>query len=237
MATPADTIMPTPITGLELAGLLQLASPALPIGAFSYSQGLEAAIDAGLVQDAASAQDWIRQGLEIVSRGDAVLLVRQCQAWSQQDLQRVSVLNDMLLALRESAELRLESEQMGGSLARLARDMEWGDAVARQHLLQLRPTALITAYAYAVTALGVAPAHGVTAWLYSWVENQVAAALKAIPLGQVAGQRILFGLRSSVSGAAQQALSATDDDISTFAPMLAILSSRHETQYSRLFRS
>lgn len=229
--------MATPITGLELAGLLQLASPALPIGAFSYSQGLEAAIDAGLVHDAASARDWIAQGLEIVSRGDAVLLTRQCQAWSQRDLPRVSALNDTLLALRESAELRLESEQMGGSLARLARDMEWGDAVARQHLLQLRPTALVTAYAYAIDALGVTPAHGVTAWLYSWVENQVAAAIKAIPLGQVAGQRILFGLRDSVSAAAQHALSTADEEISTFAPMLAILSSRHETQYSRLFRS
>ncbi len=229
--------MHTPITSLELAGLLQLASPALPIGAFSYSQGLEAAIDAGLVQDAASAQDWIAQGLEIVSRGDAVLLVRQCQAWSQRDLQRVTALNDTLLALRESAELRLESEQMGGSLARLARDLEWGDAVARQHLLQLRPTALITAYAYAINALGVTPVHGVTAWLYSWVENQVAAAIKAIPLGQVAGQRILFGSRGSVAAAAQHALAAVDEEVSTFAPMLAILSSRHETQYSRLFRS
>ena len=234
---PADMTMITAITGLELAGLLQLASPALPIGAFSYSQGLEAAIDAGLVQDAASAQDWIGQGLEIVSRSDAVLLVRQCQAWSQQDLPRVSALNDTLLALRESAEFRLESEQMGSSLARLARDMEWGDPLARQHLLQLRPTALVTAYAYAITALGVAPVHGATAWLYSWVENQVAAAIKAIPLGQVAGQRILFGLRGSVSTAAQRALSAADDEISTFAPMQAILSSRHETQYSRLFRS
>lgn len=229
--------MHTPITSLELAGLLQLASPALPIGAFSYSQGLEAAIEAGLVRDAASAQDWIGQGLDVVSRGDAVFLVRQCQAWSQLDLHRVSALNDTLLALRESAELRLESEQMGGSLARLARDMEWGDEVARRHLLQLRPTALVTAYAYAVNALGVSAAHGVTAWLYSWVENQVAAAIKAIPLGQVAGQRILHGLRDNVAAAAQHALAAGDDDISTFAPMLAILSSRHETQYSRLFRS
>src|SRR5690606_259616 len=141
------------------------------------------------------------------------------------------------LAMRESAELRLESEQMGGSLARLARDMAWGDAAALQHLASLRPIALVSAYAYAVTALDIAVPHGVTAWLYSWVENQVAAAIKAIPLGQVAGQRILWGLRGSVTQAANHALSATDDDISTFAPMLAILSSRHETQYSRLFRS
>lgn len=225
------------VTSIELAGLLQLASPALPIGAFSYSQGLEAAVETGQVHDVASAHGWIEQGLDLVARGDAVLLLRQCQAWADGDITRVTELNHTLLALRESAELRLETEQMGGSLARLARELEWGSATQREHLATLRPIALVTAYAYAATALAVAPANCLTAWLFSWVENQVAAAIKAVPLGQLGGQRILHGLRAQVAAVAERALAMADADICTFAPMLAVLSSRHETQYSRLFRS
>ena len=245
-----------------LVALLQLASPALPIGGFSYSQGLEAAIDAGVVGDAATAARWIAAGLDVLSRGEAVLLVRQWQAWTEGDLAAVVQNNRTLLALRETAELRLETEQMGASLARLAGELQWGEAAARSHLLSMQPVALPTAYAYAASALRVDGQACAAAWLYGWTENQVAAALKAVPLGQVAGQRILDGLRTGIAHAASHAVRAAhaqaaahvaqdaatqpctgedrpraDDGLSTFAPMLAILSSRHETQYSRLFRS
>jgi len=224
-------------TGTELAGLLQLASPALPIGGFSYSQGLEAAIDAGYVHDAGSAQRWIADGLQVMARGEAVLLARQCAAWAGADLQQASRLNASLLALRETAELRLEAEQMGASLARLALELGWGAEGLRAHLATLRPAAYVTSYAFSAVALGVRPAHAVTAWLYSWVEGQVAASLKAVPLGQMAGQRMLQALRPDIVAAGEAATSTGDDAVSTFAPMLAILSSRHENQYSRLFRS
>lgn len=236
-----------------LVALLQLASPALPIGGFSYSQGLEAAIDAGTVVDADTAARWIAAGLDVLARGEAVLLVRQWHAWRQGDWQCVHQANRTLLALRETAELRLEAEQMGASLARLALDLQWGDATARAQLAAMRPVALPTAYAYAAGALGLDGCACAAAWLYGWTENQVAAAIKAIPLGQAAGQRILDGLRPSVAeaaGRAQRAALAGErqangecapddghDAVSTFAPMLAILSARHETQYSRLFRS
>ena len=269
-----------PLALAELAALLQLASPALPIGGFSYSQGLESAIAADVVGDAATAQGWIAAGLDILSRGEAVLLARQWQAWSAGDLAAAARNNDTLLALRETAELRLETEQMGGSLARLAGELAWGSAAARAQLLAMRPVALHTAYAYAACALGVGLAPCLTAWLYAWAENQVAAAIKAVPLGQLAGQRILHGLRGAIAEAAAKAArphqaghgpapahgaparlahpsdppprdagatGAADADgdidnagepaVSTFAPLLAILSSRHETQYSRLFRS
>jgi urease accessory protein len=221
----------------DLAALLQLASPALPIGTFSYSQALESAIDAGLVRDAPSAQSWIAAGLGILAGGEAVLLLRQHQAWRDADANALARNNDSLLALRESAELRLETEQMGSSLTRLALDLEWGDAAQRERLAALRPVALPTAYAYAAAALGIGPRHTLTAWLYAWLENQVSSALKAVPLGQVAGQRILHTLRNDLAGAVQRALATDDDSISTFAPLLGALSSRHETQYSRLFRS
>lgn len=221
----------------DLAALLQLASPALPIGAFSYSQALEAAIETGLVSDADSARCWIAAGLDLLAGGEAVLLLRLCRAWNESDMAAVHRHNDTLLAWRESCELRLETEQMGGSLARLARELEWGEPDLRTQLAGIKPIALPTAYAYAATALSIDEPHALTAWLYAWLENQVCAALKAIPLGQVAGQRILYGLRNAVAQAARRALDCIDDDIQTFAPMLGILSSRHETQYSRLFRS
>ncbi|WP_459618734.1 urease accessory protein UreF [Bordetella sp. 2513F-2] len=220
-----------------LAGLLQLASPALPIGAFSYSQGLEAAIDAGVVHDPDSAYDWIAAGLDLLAGGEAVLLRCQYRAWQAPDDEALARRNDALLALRESAELRLETEQMGSSLARLARELEWGDAAMRARLAALQPVALATAYAYAARALGIPEAACLTAWLYGWMENQVAAALKAVPLGQVAGQRILHRLREPLARATRHALSCPEADVSTFAPLLGIHSSRHETQYSRLFRS
>jgi urease accessory protein len=237
MAGQDDDTASDGLAARELAALLQLASPALPIGAFSYSQALEAAIEAGTVRDAAGAQRWIADGLGILAGGETVLLARQCKAWRDGDAEAIRAHNDTLLAWRESAELRLETEQMGGSLARLALDLEWGGPNDRALLATLRPIALPTAYAYAATALGLAVPHALTAWLYAWLENQVAAALKAVPLGQVAGQRILHALRDDVARAVQRALAGTDEDISTFAPLLGILSARHETQYSRLFRS
>lgn len=236
MISPGDASTGAPAPR-ELAALLQLASPALPIGAFSYSQALEAAIDAGLVADAESARRWIAAGLDLLAGGEAVMLLRLCRAWREDDMAAVREHNDTLLAWRESSELRLETEQMGGSLARLAQDLEWGGSDPRARLASVKPIALPTAYAYAATALGIGEVQALTAWLYSWLENQAAAALKAIPLGQVAGQRILHGLRDAVALSAQRALDCVDEDISTFAPMLGILSSRHETQYSRLFRS
>lgn len=221
----------------QLTALLQLASPALPIGAFSYSQALEAAVETGLVVDAAGARRWIAAGLDLLAGGEAVMLIRLCKAWDEEDDEAVREYNDTLLAWRESAELRQETEQMGASLSRLAQDLEWGEPGARARLAAIKPIALPTAYAHAATSLGLPVAHALTAWLYAWLENQVSAAIKAIPLGQVAGQRILYGLHEAVTRAVQRALDATEDSLSTFAPMQGILSARHETQYSRLFRS
>jgi len=224
-------------TGTELIALLHLASPALPIGAFSYSQGLEAAIDAGLIHDAGSARAWIAAGLDVAARGEAVLLAQQYRNWECADTEALADCNDELLAMRESFEFRQETEQMGWSLARLLDELSWGPESQRAILRALRPLSLPTAYACAMQSAGVLLSEGLQAWLFAWTENQVAAALKAVPLGQVAGQRILFGLRHDIAAAAARAAVTSVDDASTFAPMLGILSARHESQYSRLFRS
>jgi urease accessory protein len=224
-------------TSTELIALLHMASPALPIGAFSYSQGLEAGIEAGIIRDADDARRWITHGLDIATEGEAVLLAQQFRNWAAGDIPAATALNEWLLAMRESSELRQETEQMGWSLSRLLDELQWGEPVGRAALRDMRPLSLPTVYAYAAQRAGAALEDCLAAWLFTWTENQVAAALKAVPLGQVAGQRILFGLHATIAEGARRAAATQEEDASTFSPMLGILSARHETQYSRLFRS
>jgi urease accessory protein len=224
----------------EITALMQLASPALPIGGYSYSQGLEAAIDSGLVKDAASAQSWIQDVfLGVFARSEAPLWLLSYQAWANKDQNAVDELNDYFLASRETQELRAETEQMGWSLLQIAQSLGWGGASVEQ-LASMRPLSLLTAHTYASFHLNIQAQNGLAAYAFSWIENQVAASLKAIPLGQVAGQQILTRIRMLVPQMVAEAKERAKPNLSmidNFSPMLAILSSRHETQYSRLFRS
>jgi urease accessory protein len=197
--------------------LLQLASPALPVGAYSYSGGLEAAIEAGLVTDAASAQRWIGDVLEhSVARMEAPLLLKMIEdpdaRW-----------NEMFLASRETAELRAETVQMGYSLSRLLPELGI-------EACPFEEPSFPAVYAQAARAWGIAPRQALVAYLWSWLENQVMAAVKALPLGQTDGQKMLLALGAKLNEIGEA-------EPGNFAPGLAILSSRHETQYSRLFRS
>ncbi len=225
----------------ELIGLLHLASPALPIGAFSYSQGLEAAVDTGQVVDGPSASQWIASGIEhILAHGELPLLAHQFRRWAHFDAQASEALaqaNREFLASRESAELRQETEQMGWSLAQLCQSLEWGDPARRAVLATLKPLGLPTVFAFAAHANHATLEGTLTAYAFSWAENQVSAALKAVPLGQLAGQRALVAQREPIARAVATAIATREDDIATFAPLLGILSARHESQYSRLFRS
>lgn len=222
----------------ELTALLHLASPALPIGGFSYSQGLEAAIEAGLIHDADSARTWIAAGLtEVLAHCELPFIAQQMQRWQAGEVAAIGAANAWFLASRESAEFRRETEQMGWSLASLCDSLAWGSTAQRAALLSLKPVALPTVFAFVTHARAADPAASLTAYAFNWVENQVAAALKAVPLGQLAGQRILFGLHDAIAEAAAAALLIAPGDLSTFAPLLGVLSARHESQYSRLFRS
>lgn len=206
---------------MSLAHLLQLASPTLPVGAYSYSGGLEAAIDAGVVADADSAARWIGDVLEFsVACMEAQVLRGMIASPSQE-------LNDFFLATRETAELRAETLQMGQSLSRLLGEL--GIAVP------IEEPAYPTAYAVAVRHWAIDVNDAVVAYLWSWLENQVIAAVKAVPLGQTAGQKILLELGARLEALADVQLE--EPMWSNFTPGLAVLSSRHETQYSRLFRS
>jgi urease accessory protein len=230
----------TPQAGsaLALVRLLHLASPALPIGAYSYSQGLESAAAHGDVRDAATAAAWIGDMLEfVVAPGEAAVLWRLLGALQREDWPRAVEWNDWFRASRETAELRAETEQMGGSLVRLTIDLDLLDSAARAAVSMMAPVMLPAAFALAARAFGISPNEALIAYVWSWLENQVLAAMKTIPLGQVAGQRMLMSLGARIPELLTRVRSIADEDMSTFAPGLAIASSRHETQYSRLFRS
>jgi len=222
---------------LPLVRLLQLASPGLPIGGYSYSQGIEWAVEAGTVRDAASAQAWIGDLLDlVVARGDAPIAWRLLRA-AGLDWSAFAHWNAWFRASRETAELRAETEQTGQSLARLALDLELLDLPARELLPTLAPITLPAAFALAARGFAVPAEAALAAHVWAWLENQVLAAIKLVPLGQVAGQRVLVALGATIPGVVATAAALADDDITNFAPGLALASARHETQYTRLFRS
>ena len=207
---------------MSLAKLLQLASPTLPVGAYSYSGGLESAVEAGLVKDAATAEAWIGDVLEFsLARLEAPLLYRMLKG---EDV------NELFLASRESAELRAETAQMGFSLRRLLGDLGLGAQVPEE-------PSFPAAFACAANSWGIAPEAALEAYLWAWVENQVMAAVKAVPLGQTDGQRMLLALGGKLGPLVAAVQKMTEADLGNFTPVLALLSARHETQYSRLFRS
>ena len=214
--------------------LLQLASPSLPVGAYSYSQALEAACEAGVVRDEPSAAAWIGDVLQLsMASMEAPLLLRLIDAWGRQDRAAALRWNTELLASRETAELRAETLQMGYSMGRLLADLGI-DAAPLQAIEEL---AYPTAYAFAIAAWSLDAREALEAYLFAWIENQVLAAVKCVPLGQAAGQRMLLALSEGIPDLVARAAAMGDDELANFAPGLALLSSWHETQYSRLFRS
>ncbi len=229
------------LTAACLPGLLQLASAALPIGAFSHSLGLESAVDAGAVCDAASAERWIGDHLQLVwARGEAPVWTALYDAWEQAETNALVHWNDRVLATRESAELLQECTQTGHSL-RLwllaLPELAALRADQRLALQQLQPVAYASAHALAARALGLSAATGLYALGWSLMENLCTAALKLVPLGQTQGQALLRRLSLCLPAVVERALFTPAEDACNFAPMLAIRSAQHESQYSRLFRS
>ena len=215
-----------------LLHLLQLASPSLPVGAYSYSQGLETAIERGRVSCPDSAARYLTRQLDDVqARWDGAVFWRLLAACSAGDGAAFAQWNARYLASRESAELRAETVQMGFSLTRLLIELELAPAWA------MRGTCFPAALAQAVHALEVPHEEALLAMLFSWAENQVLVCVKSIPLGQVAGQRLLLGLRPAIEAAAARAHALPDEDLSSWAPGLAQLSMYHEVQSGRLYRS
>jgi urease accessory protein len=221
-----------------LLQLIRLASPSLPVGGFSYSEGIESAVDASLVRDEASAAAWLGDQLALaLVRSDLPVVARALAAWRSGDGESVAAWNLWFSTTRETSELRRQSEQMGRSLALWLRQRDGEDIrVAVLQALAPAPTWPV-AFALAAADSGAA-AHDVLAcYAAAWAENMTQAALKAVPLGQAAAQRILAALFAEIPRAVGRALDLPAREMQASAPMLAILSAKHEDQYSRLFRS
>jgi urease accessory protein len=225
-------------TNPALSRLLQLTSPMLPVGAYSYSQGLEAAIEFGDVHNLDSAKDWIADALVIYqTRYELALVYRLHQAWQAGDVAAVYAWDAYFQAGRDTAEAFAESRQMGYSLRRLINDIGNFPTAFMRTLNALETPAYPTIYAAIAQQWSINATDMLHGYAWSWLENQVSAAMKTVPLGQVAGQKILFELGACLPDVVAQVMQADDSEISNFSPGLSIAGCRHQTQYSRLFRS
>ncbi|AVH65808.1 urease accessory protein UreF [Nostoc sp. 'Peltigera membranacea cyanobiont' N6] len=228
-----NTIM---LTDSHLLSILQLASPALPVGAYSYSEGLEMLVENGTIANQTNLKDWLKAELLYGAiRLEAAVMVRSQQSAKINDLESLCRWNLWLSAARETEELRASSWQMGRSLIQL--------------LGKLEPQIILTANAvgnpcnYAI-AFGIAVAHwqisvkaALLGYLHSWASNLITAGVKLIPLGQTAGQQLLLDLQPLFSVAALEILALEDDELACCSWGLSLASMQHETQYTRLFRS
>lgn len=215
--------------------LWQLISPALPVGAYSYSQGLETVVEAGWVRGEQQALAWISGQLRhMLGALDLPVLLRMHQAWLNDDIESVRYWNRWLLAAREAAELRAEDGQMGASLRRLLPELGVDRARAWP---ETETCGFALMFALAAAEWGISAEDAARGYAWAWCENQVAGAVKLIPLGQTAGQRTLLALAGEIPGIVARAASLDDDAIGQVAPAFAIACALHETQYTRLFRS
>lgn len=220
---------------LALLRLLQLTSPALPVGAYAYSQGLEYAVDSGWIEDESGAQDWILGLLRHTQTYlDVPVFARLYRAWEESDNAMTGYWNAYLYASREARELQQEDHHLGSALARLLDDLGVNDAA---DWLQTKRLCFATLFALASVRWQISLENAVTGYLWAWLENQVAAAIKLVPLGQTAGQRILTTALPEIDTAVHHGLLLADDEIGCSAAGLGMAGALHETQYSRLFRS
>ncbi len=231
---PARTM--TPDTQLRLTWL---ASPALPVGGFSYSEGLESAVEHGALKTEAHVGAWLLDQLHLsLARADLAVVAQAFEAWRRHDAERAASLNDWVRCTRESSELRQQTEQMGRSLVEWLRN---GDDAADARIARLASLAPApswpVAFALAAALTQASAREAMLAFAFGWAENMTQAAMKAVPLGQGAAQRILAELARQIPAAVESALQLDDTERQVLTPMLAILSAQHETQYSRLFRS
>lgn len=228
--------MKTAVDGKALLFLLQLASPSLPVGAYSYSEGLESLVDRAIIKTRQDLEDWLLQELHYGAiRLEAAVMLRSYHSVIEQDLATLNRWNAWLSAARETHELRQQSWQMGQSLLKL--------------LPQLQPeirdlTDSVTAPCNYAVAFGIASAYwhidpqaSVLSYLHSWAMNLISAGVRLIPLGQTQGQQLLLNLHPSLRQMSQEILVLEDEYLSSCGWGLALASMSHETQYTRLFRS
>lgn len=229
------TVRGTTMDSKPLLRLLHLVSPTLPTGAFSYSQGLEWAVEAGWINDGSTLQEWLTdltcQSMAFV---DIPILRRMYAACEQQQQEDFEHWCSLLLACRESSELRQEEQNRGRAMASLL--LSLGVPLAQSWNQPLNRCQL-AGFALAAVSWKIGLRDAALGYMWSWLENQVLAGIKIIPLGQTEGQQILFRLGVLIAETVDQGLDIEDKDIGAASPALALACSRHENQYTRLYRS
>ena len=223
---------------VKLNRLLQLCSANLPVGGFSFSQGLEYATEMEWVNNQKTTFDWIELNLnESIARTDLALLKRLYQALENNDFERFKLHNQHLIACRESSELRLADVAMGKALIRLLKQLDSVDSESYNELFRQSDSSFVSVFAIAAYLFELDLISAQSGYCWTYLDNQVAAATKLVPLGQTQAQNLLFELSDKVQGAISIANQIEDDDIGASLPRLAMASAWHETQYTRLFRS
>lgn len=234
----STNLMSTQLGVLQLNRLLQLCSVGLPVGGFSFSQGLEYAIEVDWVHNAATTENWVETNLtESIANTDLVILAEQINTLQQQNFEQFSELNQLIIACRESAELRLADLAMGKALIRLLnqQDIEFGCVL--QQVNQWDEVSFISAFALACYCWQIESDAALAGFCWTFIENQIAAATKLVPLGQTQAQNLMFKLSEKTSRAIEIAKQTQLDEVGSSLPALAMASAWHETQYTRLFRS
>jgi urease accessory protein len=232
-------IMTTSITTEDaLYRLMAWLSPSFPVGAFSYSHALEAAVDEGRIRDRAQLEAWVEaivaQG---AGRSDASLFCAAWRAVQADDKDAFAAVAALAAALRGTSELALESAGPGAAFVTTVQAAWPGLALGPWVERLAGPPAYCVAVALAAALAGIPLAPALTAYLHGFAANLVSAGVRLIPLGQTDGQRVIAGLAGAIQAASEAAQSRSSEDLGSAAPMVDLLSMRHETQYTRLFRS
>jgi len=225
--------------GLPGLRLLQLISPNLPTGAFTYSQGLEWAVECGWIKNRTDTRHWLQSVLDDSLRYlELPVLIRLLNAVNNNDHLQFQHWTQWLYASRETSELRNEEQQRARALLMVLKQLP--DADHWPELENWRPALIrcqLAGYALAAHHWRIPMKDLLMGYTWSWLENTVAVAIKLVPLGQTEGQSLLYQFSAEINAAIEHASVLEDDAIGASTPALAIASSLHETQYSRLFRS
>ncbi len=236
IATNTIPRMPITLTDTALLKLLQLSSAALPVGAYAFSQGLEYAVECGWVSDSDALDNWLTLAMtESLAKCDAPILLRQLKAIEQNNTAAFAYWDAVLLATRETAELRLTDTATAAAMQRLLNSHDV--PLSMTDAIDPSEKSFVSYFALAASHWNLSPRAACTGLLWSWLENQVAAATKLVPLGQTDAQLVLSKLLEKIPAAIDIAEGVSDDEIGGALPALAMASAWHESQYSRLFRS
>lgn len=223
---------------IKLNKLLQLCSANLPVGGFSFSQGLEYAVEMGWLTSPTTTANWININLEeSIAHTDLAILKRLFTALAEHDLDTFTYWNNHLIACRESHELLLSDLAMGKALIRLIKQLDNIDTSHYQAIINLKEISFVSAFSLSAYLFNLDLISTQSGYCWTYIDNQVAAATKLVPLGQTQAQNLLFQLTENTQLIIEKANNVADDDIGTSLPHLAMASAWHETQYSRLFRS